>query len=555
MNDSVNIAAALVRSAAERPDAVAVVCPHGTRGPAAPRIRCRTYRELDRESDSVARGLQLSGIGRGVRSVVMVPPGLELFTVAFALLKVGAVPVLIDPGIGRRHLAACIANSEPHAFIGVPLAHLARILLGWGRRTVRHLVTVGPWAPWGGRTLEQIAGLGRTDAAFDMAATGADDTAAIVFTSGSTGPPKGVVYSHGNFAAQLEAVDELLGVGHGDVDLPTFPLFALFDPALGMTTVIPEMDPTRPAHVDPRNIVRPIEEFGVTTMFGSPALLDTVGRWGAPRGVRLPSLKRVISAGAPVSAGIIERFLAMLGEDAEILTPYGATESLPVAVIGSGEILGETRALTETGAGVCVGRPVASIQLAIIRITDDAIPEWGDELEVPQGEVGEITVRGPQVTRAYYRAEHHDRLSKIADPSGGFWHRMGDLGYLDDRGRLWFVGRKSHRVETATQILYPVPCEEVFNTHPAVHRSALVGVQREGAVVPVLCVELERSARGADRQRLTEEILGIGARHDHMRAVRTVLFHRGFPVDIRHNAKIKRTDLAAWATKRLGLSG
>jgi acyl-CoA synthetase (AMP-forming)/AMP-acid ligase II len=552
---SINIASHLGRMAAEQPDALAVVCPRGRSRPGRPRHRYRTYRQLDDETDAVACGLERYGIGRGVRTVLMVRPGLELFTIAFALLKAGAVPVLIDPGIGRRHLAGCIAIAEPEAFIGVPLAHLARMLLGWGKATVRRLVTVGPWAPWAGVTLEQLAGQGRAAGSYEKAATEADDTAAIVFTSGSTGPPKGVVYSHGNFAAQLAAVGSLLGVSWGDVDLPTFPLFALFDPALGMTTVVPDMDPTRPASVDPLRIIGPVIEFGVTTMFGSPALLDTVSRYGAPRGVKLPSLQRVVSAGAPVSAEIIERFQAMLPPDGQILTPYGATEALPVAVISSDAILSETRELTDRGAGVCVGRPVDSIELEVISVSDEPIDEWRDELRLPTGEIGEIAVRGPQVTRSYYRSERHDRLAKIVDPAGGFWHRMGDLGYLDEQGRLWFVGRKSHRVETADETLYPVPCEAVFNTHPEVYRSALVGIPSGGAAVPVLCVELERSVRGADQERLTAELLEIGARHDHTRQIQTVLYPRRFPVDIRHNSKIKRGELATWATKKLGLRG
>jgi acyl-CoA synthetase (AMP-forming)/AMP-acid ligase II len=286
-------------------------------------------------------------------------------------------------------------------------------------------------------------------------------------------------------------------------------------------------------------------------MFGSPALLDTVGRWGAARGVRLPTLKRVVSAGAPVSSQIIERFVSLLAEDAEVLTPYGATESLPVAAISSREILTETRELTDSGAGVCVGRAVKSIELELIRISDETVECWDEGLRVPRGEVGEIVVKGPQVTRSYYRAEHHDRSHKIADPDGSVRHRMGDLGYLDERDRLWFVGRKSHRVETADGPMYPVPCEALFNTHPQVFRSALVGVEGEAGVMPALCVEVEAGARGVDRRALTAELLEIAAGHEHTRTIRTILYPRSFPVDIRHNAKIKRAQLAAWATKKL----
>jgi acyl-CoA synthetase (AMP-forming)/AMP-acid ligase II len=546
MIDTANIASYLVRVASEQPEALAVAAPAGRDAAGKLRYDRMSYRELDEHSDQIARGLDQLGIGRGVRTALMVRPSLQFMALAFGVLKAGAVPVLVDPGIGLKNFRSCLATAEPEAFIGVPAAHVARMVLGWGRRTLRRFVTVGRWAPWAGVTLEELTRRG-AGGPF-LAHTEAQDTAAIVFTSGSTGPPKGVVYTHGNFLAQIEGVRQVLGTGPGDVDLPTFPLFALFDPALGMSTVIPDMDPTRPARVNPPNIIQPIQDFGITTMFGSPALLDTVGRYGEAHDVELPTLKKVVSAGAPVSAQIIERFKGMLADDAEVLTPYGATESLPVAVISSRAILSETRERTDAGGGVCVGRPVDSIDLEIIRVTDGEIPDWSDDLSMPAGEVGEIVVKGPQVTREYYRAEHHNRSHKIAD-GGGFRHRMGDLGYLDDTGRLWFVGRKSHRVETGDETLYPVPCEAVFNVHPLVHRSALVGVATGRTTVPALCVEPEK-AGGLDKERLTRELLEIARSHPHTRAIRTILYPPEFPVDIRHNAKIKRTQLAEWAQRK-----
>jgi acyl-coenzyme A synthetase/AMP-(fatty) acid ligase len=385
-----------------------------------------------------------------------------------------------------------------------------------------------------------------------MAPTRADEMAAILFTSGSTGPPKGAEYCHGNFAAQVESIRDMYQIRPGEIDLPTFPLFALFDPALGMTTIVPDMDPTRPAAVNPLRIIEAVNDFGVTNMFGSPALLNTVGRYGAAHDVHLPSLKRVISAGAPVPAAVIERFLGMLGSDAVVHTPYGATESLPVASTSSTEVLGETRKATDIGKGVCVGRPVDAIEVAIIRISDEPIPTWDDSLRVAGGEIGEIVVRGPMVTRAYYNAEQATRLAKIYDAEGdGLAHRMGDLGYFDDQGRLWFCGRKSHRVVVGDETMFTVPCEAVFNTHPAVLRTALVGVERGGTTEPVLCVELEPEPQDGpvERGRLRQELLEIAAAHEHTHRIRTVLFHPGFPVDIRHNTKIGREKLAVWASR------
>ncbi len=471
-----NIASFLPLMASERPQAVAIACPAGRDGAGRTAYRRLSYRELDERSARIARGLESYGIGRGVRTVLMVRPGIDLFCLVFGMFRAGAVPVLVDPGIGRRHLKRCIDTAEPEAIIGVPAAQLAARALGWGRRTIRRRVTVGGRLPGFGASLGEIERLGGRGEPGDAVATAADEPAAIVFTSGSTGPPKGVVYRHANFLAQVEAIRELFDLRPGEIDLPTFPLFALFDPALGMTTVVPDMDPTRPARVDPRRIIEPIANFGVTMMFGSPALLDAVGRYGVEHGVHLPTLRRVLSAGAPVAPQVIERFASLLPEDARILTPYGASEALPVAAISSAEILGDTRHGTDRGAGVCVGRPVPSISLELIWVTDEELPDWNDGLRVPSGTVGEIVVRGPQVTTAYHNAPRHDRLAKIRDRDGGIRHRMGDLGYLDESGRLWFVGRKTHRVVTPAGVLDTIPCEGVFNTHPAVRRSALVGV-------------------------------------------------------------------------------
>lgn len=539
----VNIAAHLPEMARRQPDTTAIIFPK--------QGRRLSFAELNQMSDRIARNLLSVGICRGIRTVLMVTPSPEFFALTFALFKAGAVPVLIDPGLGIKNLKMCFAEAEPHAFIGVPKAHLARLIFGWGKGSIRTLVTVGPRFFWGGCTLNDLVNRDASDAPFIPAPTRHDDVAAILFTSGSTGAPKGAVYSHGNFAAQVEALRQVYGIQPGEVDLPTFPLFALFAPALGMTAVIPEMDFTRPGSVNPRSIIDAITDYGVTTMFGSPALINRVSRFGVKHGVKLPTLKRAISAGAPVPAAVLERFTSLLAPGTEVFTPYGATEALPVCSIGSGEILGTTRSITDAGGGVCVGRPVEGVRLEVIEITDDPIYYWDESLRVPTGKIGEIVVQGPQVTRGYYNRPDADHLSKIADPeTGSFFHRMGDLGGRDEDGRVWFCGRKSHRLETASGTLFTIPCEAVFNTHPAVFRTALVGVGPRGEQRPVLCVELEKGIK-VDQEAVRSELLAIARDHIHTHSIETILFHPAFPVDIRHNAKIFREKLAVWAARRL----
>ncbi|HZV03652.1 MAG TPA: fatty acid CoA ligase family protein [Gemmataceae bacterium] len=550
--ETVNIAAPLAAMAQTQPQMLAIAQPFGRDRYGSIRYRHFTYRELNAESDALAHGLEQIGIGRGIRTVLMVKPSLEFFTLTFALFKLGAVIVLVDPGMGLKNLGVCLHEAQPEAFIGIPKAQLARLLFGWCRDSLRTCVTVGRRAGWGGWTLEQVRRLSTDKPLSILADTRADEMAAILFTSGSTGVAKGVMYTHGIFAAQVESLRGLYGIQPGEVDLPTFPLFGLFGPALGMASIIPQMDATRPAHVDPYKILQAIRYFGVTNLFGSPALIQRVGRYAAARGIRLPSLRRVISAGAPVPWQAIQRFASLLPDGVQVHTPYGATESLPVSSIGSDEILRETRLGTANGAGVCVGRPVEGMTVKIIRISDEPIPLWSDELQMPTGEIGEVVVQGPVVTASYWNRPESTAQAKIADPiHGGFYHRMGDVGYLDATGRLWFCGRKSQRVQTPADTLFTIPCEGVFNAHPAVYRTAVVGVSRNGATEPVLCVERDKEATAPGEEDLRHELLALGDRHPHTRAIRTVLFHPSFPVDIRHNAKIFREKLAVWAAEKL----
>ncbi|KQY49364.1 olefin beta-lactone synthetase [Lysobacter sp. Root494] len=548
-----NIAASLPRLAAAFPDRIAMRCP-GTRGTDgfARYDTTLTYRELDARSDAIAAGLAQRDIARGTRSVVMVRPTPEFFLLMFALFKSGAVPVLVDPGIDRRALKQCLDEAQPDAFIGIPLAQFARVLLGWAK-SARVRITTGKRALLADATLLQVEhegahALSQTGAT-PLADTQPDDVAAILFTSGSTGVPKGVVYRHRHFVAQIAMLRDAFGIEAGGVDLPTFPPFALFDPALGLTPVIPDMDPTKPALADPRKLHHAIAQFGVDQLFGSPALMGVLAKHGEP----LPTLRRVTSAGAPVPADVVARMRELLPANAQFWTPYGATECLPVAVIEARE-LQSTRAATERGAGTCVGSPVPPNDVRIIRIDDGAIEAWSDALCVRNGEVGEITVAGPTATDSYFNREAQTRLAKIrerlSDGRERIVHRMGDVGYFDAEGRLWFCGRKSHRVETVTGPLYTEQVEPVFNLHADVRRTALVGLGAQGSQTPVLCVELNEGVRRGEWSRIERELRALAQARPHTAGIAHFLSHPKFPVDIRHNAKIGREKLAAWAQQQ-----
>jgi acyl-CoA synthetase (AMP-forming)/AMP-acid ligase II len=546
--DFANIAFYLKQAAKGRPYKRAVVYPVGRDKNGRIAYSHLTFLQLDQESDCLAHGLKAAGISRSTRTVLMVKPSIDFFVLIFALFKTGAVPVVVDPGMGIRRMVACFKSTRPQAFIGIPPAHVLRTLYPKFFKTVKTWVTAGRRWFWGGLTLDQIR---RSPwRPFAVEETGRNDTAAILFTTGSTGPAKGAVYTHGNFDAQLQQIKNYLNMDPDEIDLSTFPLFALFYPALGISAVIPDMDPTRPARVNPERIIEAVYNQGVTNMFASPALLNRVGEYGQRKGIKLPSVKRVISAGAPVSVDNVQRFSSLLAKGAEIHTPYGATEAVPITSIKSREILTETKQLSEKGFGICVGRSFGDIDIRIIKISDDPIATWSDDLLAPQGEVGEITVKGGLVSREYFANPQANNLAKIKEKDG-IRHRMGDVGWMDNKGRIWFCGRMSHRVITENLTLFTIPCEAIFNNHPEVFRSALVGIGPRQQQKPVMIIELKKPITSNEKKSIERELLELAAANELTKDIRNVLFHKAFPVDIRHNSKIFREKLAVWAGKKL----
>jgi len=547
--ERVNIARFLPELAERAPEQIAI---HEARGRAWKSI---TYAQLEARSNAIARALVARGVEPGTRVCVFVRPGVDLIAITYALFKTAAVPVLADPGMGRKRLLAAVHKMKPTVFVGIPLAQLVRRLFPRSFESVRLALTVGA-----GSSADHLPRLEREHAGdFACVDTRASDEAAILFTSGSTGPPKGVVYTHGMFHAQVLALGAAYDFRAGEVDLACFPLFALFNTAFGMTSVFPRMDASRPSKVDPRAIVAAIRTHAATSTFGSPAIWRRVVPYCIANGITLPTLERVLIAGAPVPPALIADFHRVLPSGGDVATPYGATESLPVASITGHAIVADCLPRMLEGEGTCVGLPAAGIDLRLIRVTDEAIEEWDDALEVAPGEWGEICVRGPVVTHEYKDEPGHTRAAKIKPANGerGVWHRIGDVGYRDAGGRLWFGGRKSHRLLTPHGFRMPVPTENLFNTVPGVARSALVGVgaaPNEGAPQrPVLCVEPERKlgrfSRGA--KQLLRALEDFAATVPRGHEVDAFLLHPGFPVDARHNAKIHREQLRDWAQGHL----
>ncbi|MBT2459003.1 fatty acid CoA ligase family protein [Streptomyces sp. ISL-86] len=571
------LADCLERNARAFPLKAAVIHPDGHEPDGSPRYRTLSYGQLQETVEELAHGLARAGITRGTRTVLMAPPGPELFALVFALFRTGAVPVVVDPGMGLRRMLHCYRAVGAEAFIGPPLAHLVRIL---GRRTfaaVRIPVTLGSRRLGGGHTLARLRSLpGRRTA---PPAVGGDDLLMIGFTTGSTGPAKGVEYTHRmalSIARQIEAAH---GRTRDDTSLVTLPFYGMLDLVYGSTVVLAPLAPAKVAQADPALLVDALERFAVTTMFASPALLRNLADHLTAQHRPLPDLRCVVSGGAPVPDSVVSSLRAVLDEKAQVHVTYGATEVLPITSIESAEILTETSALSARGAGTCVGRPVPGTRVRIVPATDGPLAAIGPGLALPIGQVGEILVAGESVSRRYHAAPHSDALHKVYEAQSGdqsgdqsghepgdqsghqsghepgdgprVWHRTGDLGYLDDSGRLWFCGRATQRVRTAHRDLHTVRCEGVFNAHPMVRRSALVGTGPAGAQRPVVCVETDTPLDAATWQDLAAELRTLAAAHAPAAELEEFLRHPAFPVDIRHNAKIGREELARWAERRL----
>jgi acyl-CoA synthetase (AMP-forming)/AMP-acid ligase II len=489
------------------------------------------------QAEFIARGLR-----RGDRTLVMVRPGLPLIAAVFALFGLGAVPVVIDPGMGLKSFLACVARSKPRALVGIPLARVVSRLF---RRAFR---SVDLRVPVAGSPVAR--GPADRQSSFTVAPCAADELAAILFTSGSTGAPKGVCYTHGMFAAQVDLIRATYDIQPGERDLPMLPVFALFNPALGMTTVVPEIDPARPAKVDAAKIVQAIRQEKITTSFGSPTLWWKIALYCREHDITLPTLRRVLSAGAPVPPALWAAMRGILTEG-ELHSPYGATEALPVSSIRAQEVLAQTAGLTLRGHGTCVGAVIPGNEVKIVALTDLPIATLDEAHELAPGQIGEIIVRGPTVTHAYDALPEATAAAKIRGSDGTVWHRMGDCGRVDESGRIWFCGRKAERVETSEGPLFTEQVEPAFREHPQIARCALIGLGAPGGQTPALVVERRKESSLAESS-LVQELAVLAAAHPFAKRVRRVFFHPSLPVDVRHNAKIHRLTLARWAEDKTG---
>ncbi len=542
-----NIAHRLTRLSKSTPQKKAVLFPLYDKKSKAYHYDSLTFKELEIRANKFALGLKKLGLKKGDKTLLFLRPSLDFSAMTFALFKLGIVPVFIDPGMGRKNLLKCIKDCAPTGLIAEPEVHLIRLLFLKNFKSVKYFVTSGKRS-WG--KMIKMSDLKKDKImSFENLDFDPSETAAILYTSGGTGSPKGVVYTHGIFESQTSMLQEMYGLTDNDIDMPGFPLFALFTIAMGMTSCIPDMDPSKPGACDPKKIIQNIIDNHPSFVAGSPAIWERVADYCLEHDLTLPSIKYVVMFGAPVSVNIHRKFRNIL-PNGTTYTPYGATEALPISHVSGKFILKETAALTEKGLGTCIGKAVPGIQIKVIKISDQAISKMKEAHILGAMEVGEIIVSGSTVTSEYLNLPEKTKEAKIIDNinHNQLWHRMGDIGYLDHESNLWFLGRKVHRVETREHgLLTPISCEAIFNQHIDVKRSALVGLGEKGHQEPVIVIERKDGMylSGKERSVFENELLKIAKQYPHTQMIQKIYLSKHFPVDVRHNIKIDRQKLKA----------
>jgi acyl-CoA synthetase (AMP-forming)/AMP-acid ligase II/pimeloyl-ACP methyl ester carboxylesterase len=537
--------------------------------------RSLTWTELAEDVDHLAAGLRMAGAGQGTRVSLMVPPGVDLTVALYACLRVGAVVVVADAGLGTRGLSRAVKGATPDFLIGIDKALVAARALGWAARriSVRDLPAARRTLLAVETSLEALSRAGAAAGAAGAATSGAgnaagdaetgaaaagcpdpDSPAAVLFTSGSTGPAKGVLYTHRQLAAMRDTVAATFGLHPGHRLVAGFAPFALLGPALGTVSVTPAMDVTAPRTLTARALADAAAAVDATAVFASPAALRNVvdTRAGLPkeRAAALERIELLLSAGAPVPEPLLAAVQLLL-PSASLHTPYGMTEALPITDINFGQIqaaAADAAAGTVPGAGngVCVGKPVHGARAAVIPLAPDGTAPGTTPVTVA-GVTGEILVSAPHVKEAY------DRLWLTEQLSAGLpgWHRTGDVGHFDAEGRLWVEGRLGHVITAPGGVVTPVGAEQAIESLDVVRMAGIVGVGPAGTQVVAAVVETLPPARKAGpagpelagKVRDAARAAGV--------AVAAVLVVPAQPTDIRHNAKIDRTRLARWASSTL----
>lgn len=488
-----------------------------------------TFLELEERINQLCHKLTILGVRPGDKVLFFVKPNIDFCAITFALFRMGAVSVFIDPGMKKYYFFQCIQDLKPDVIIGIPAVHILRRIFYKYFKNIRVAITTGSLGIF---TPSIYKGLASCSKQFNTYIPKPKDLAAILYTSGGTGKPKGVEYTHDIFINQTKMLQNEFNLTEADIDIPGFPLFSFFTLAMGMKSVVPDMDFAKPGVCDPKKLYQNIMDTNATFVAGSPAIWERLAHYCHENKLQLPSVKYLVMFGAPVKNKIHEYFKAALPNGTSY-TPYGATECLPIANISGKEILSFTAEKTAQGMGTCVGKLFDEVKIKIIQDSDKEIENLSDCNELPNGSIGEIIVQSPNVTKAYYQNSQATKLSKIYD-NETVWHRMGDMGYLDEEGYLWFCGRKKHKFQINNETIYPIMLEQVVNTTEVVTKSAVVFHTK--IKKPVLVVEA-----GQLNLEQKKAILEACKKNKSTEILDEVYSMKKLPVDTRHNIKIDRS--------------
>ncbi|GAB3605215.1 alpha/beta fold hydrolase [Conyzicola nivalis] len=503
-----------------------------------------SWKLLSKRVRQIAAGLAMVGVKRGDRVSLLIQPGADLTAVLYACLRLGAVVVVADAGLGIQGLTRAVRGAWPDHVIGAPTGLAAATALGWPGQKISTAKYIKPVR----RSLDVAYSLG------DLVSLGVeeelpelpspDDTAAVLFTSGSTGPAKGVVYTHGQLAALVDALSTAYGVGPGTGLVAGFAPFALLGPALGARSVTPDMVVTSPKTLSAKAVAAAVEAADAAVVFLSPAavtnVVATAGALDDAGREALEGVTTFLSAGAPVSERLLAAASALM-PNATAHTPYGMTEGLLMTDI---TLEGIRDAALELGGpgGVCVGLPAANVSVRISAL--DGNGEAHGVLADTPYVTGEIVVSAPHIKDHYDGLWLTERESRRGAVPGERWHRTGDVGHLDDRGRLWVEGRLPHVLVTENGVVTPVGAEQRFESVFEVARAALVGIGPRGEQQLVAVIE---TVPPAFRVSLANSALASAVRASTDLPLAAVLVVPNLPTDIRHNSKIDRVRLGAWA--------
>jgi acyl-CoA synthetase (AMP-forming)/AMP-acid ligase II len=542
-----NLVHVLEDAAHQFPDRVALYFSRADASPTRSGEGHLTFAELEEKVSRLAAGFHSRGVGKSDRVLVMIPMSQELYVVVLALMKLAATAVFVEPFMGLNQMLHYCQMSEPKALVTTPKGHLLRLFPRALHEVSLKFVTSEVPLP-GAEAIQRLARENvpevRTEAPDE------DAPALINFTSGSRGQPRAVNRTHSHLWAQHIALAEAFPSQPGDVDMSAFPIFPLHSLASGVTAVLPARFSGIPAKVVPEAVVKQIHDCGATTIKGPPAFYEPIARYCAARGITLKTVRALLTGGAPVHPELVG-FLRRLVPNGEVYVAYGSTEAEPIAGISGAEILAETGELTKQGRGICVGSPLGSIAVRVIKCLEGPVDlqrgVWNSIL-LPKGVPGELVVAGQHVNETYFRNPQAVAETKFRDEIGRVWHRTDDVGYFDASGRLWLVGRTSTRVLRADRELHPLQIEPVVNTLKFVKRCALLGIQ--DAVVGQRAVLIVAPKSGSLPRRLTKarhwktEIRELCWLQDF--PVDEILFKRVIPLDRRRNAKVDYEKLRTW---------